>query len=169
MPQPQSIMNFNIWSLLFGVATVILVEGTRPQRSVTGQIRFCNEVDCDSPCQVEDLEFGKCKPILGFVAAGDRGSSIYVSVTYPSKLSQLLTFHLCSSVASRRKETSSAKCIPVMTARTKMTRSPPESSITRIGWGRSGILPSQSHTSAAPNDAREDDTGWCVAAQTTLV
>lgn len=58
---------------------IVPVETTLVDRAVTGSIRFCNELDYDSPCITQELVPGKCHDLPDSAATGYQGSSIYVS------------------------------------------------------------------------------------------
>ncbi|KAK5095411.1 hypothetical protein LTR70_003575 [Exophiala xenobiotica] len=69
----------NFFFLLLGMAIVAVVETARVDRAVTASIRFCNELDYDSPCITQELIPGKCHDLPDSAAKGDQGSSIYFS------------------------------------------------------------------------------------------
>jgi len=69
----------SFFCFLLGLAIAAVVEITRVDRAVTGSIRFCNELDYDSPCITQELVPGKCHDLPDSAAKGDQGSSIYVS------------------------------------------------------------------------------------------
>lgn len=69
----------DVFLLLLGVAIVPVVETARVERAVTGSIRFCNELDYDSPCITQELVPGKCHDLPDSAAKGYQRSSIYVS------------------------------------------------------------------------------------------